>query len=159
MGGVRIPAVTSPRAQGGRLATAVGAEGSGPQKRKGQSLHSGSRRRGPIAPGHCRESTKPHQAPLSSKPPRLLYTATRVAAPASPLSHHEDPQGLAWGAVRTLGRISLLGRPRTGSEEGTAVHPGPGMQATALSGPAGVHLPQCLAGPDLSRTVQPEAPA
>lgn len=40
------------------------AEGSRPQKRKGQSLHSGSRRRGPTAagplPGRCRESTKPH---------------------------------------------------------------------------------------------------
>ena len=42
-----------------------------------------------------------------------------------------------------MGRISLLGRPRTGSEEGTAMHPGLGMQAMALSGPAGIHLPQC----------------
>lgn len=39
------------------------AEGSRPQKRKGQSLHSGSRRRGPTAAGPLPGK---HQAPLSS---------------------------------------------------------------------------------------------
>lgn len=118
------------------------AEGSGPRRGKVSHCTGGPRRRGPTPAGPLGKH-QAHGAPLTSQPPLALGTTTRIAAPACALSHREDPRGLAGGAGRTPGRILLLGPPRTGSEQGVAVHPGPGMQVTALSAPASVHLPQC----------------